>query len=94
MQRIPVEPGRGLRQADPFLRLGLGERLNVGAAVIVGGVHHLQGVEAVEPKNAGQDVHDEIHRRHFVIMDDDAVQRRLGGLLIQAFVGVGEGLGR
>lgn len=93
MQRVAIQAGRNVRHPDPPHRFGLGQGLNVGAAVEVGGVHHLDGVDLAEQEDIVQGVDDKIHGGHIVVVDDDAKQRPLGDLLFQVFVDGGEEVG-
>ena len=46
LQWIPAQPRRKMRLADPSLRLGFRQGLNVGVAVEMCGVHYLGGIGA------------------------------------------------
>ena len=80
--RLQCEPqwiarlvGFCVRFVDAFFRLGFGERLHVRRSVDMRGEHDIRGFIVRKVKAGFQDLHDKIHRRHVVVVDDDFVER-------------------
>ena len=89
-KRVAVEARRNVRQTDPFLRFGLRQGLHISLPVKMGGIHDLDGARAVELKDILQGEQNEIHRGDIIVMDDHAVERSLGGFLLQVFANFGQ----
>ena len=85
MQRVALQPGGELRFVDAFLRFAFGQDLHNSLPTVVRGKHNLNCVWQQEHKDAAQQVHYEVHRRDIIIVDDDAVERLVGCLLLLIF---------
>ena len=72
-QWIPAKPRRKMRLANPSLRLGFRQGLNIGVAVKMCAVHHLGGIGAGQQEDGHQNMDHKIYRRDLIVMDDDAV---------------------
>jgi len=71
-----------VRLADAGLCLGLGQGLHVGDARDMGREHDVCGAVGAQHEDALQDVHDKVHRRHVVVVDEDAIERLEFGFLV------------
>jgi hypothetical protein len=85
LQWITFEARREVRLVDAPLCFGLGESLNIRAPIEMRGIHNIRGVRGWKHEDRDQNVSDEIHRRDFIVVDDDAIKRTLVGLLFFLF---------
>lgn len=75
MERITRIVRFELRPVNSLLCFGLCQRLNIRVAVDVRGEHDLGGAVVAEIEDRFEDMHNEIHRRYIVVVDDDLVER-------------------
>jgi len=74
-QWIPGVVGFKMRLIDAFLSLRFGERLHIRCAVYVGSEHNICGFVIRQVKYILQYMHNKIHRRNRVVVDDDTIER-------------------
>lgn len=67
--------GFGVRSGDALFRFRFGDGLHVGGAVVMGCEHDVGGSVGGEVEDGGEDIYDEVHRGHIIVVDDDAVER-------------------
>ena len=91
MQRIPLESCREVGLVDASLRFGFRQDLHHRHSVTMRVEHDVHRLRIAEEKDADEDVCHEIHRRHVIVVDEDAVQRFEDGLLIGGDLDGGQG---
>lgn len=80
MQRVACIIGFEMRLVNAFLGFGLCQRLHVGIAVDVRGEHDIGCAVVTEEEDGFENVHDKVHRRDIIVVDDDLVERLEFGL--------------
>jgi hypothetical protein len=92
VERIAFQSRREVSLVDALLRFGLGQDLHHGETLGMRAEHDLDRGGIGEKENGDQDVCDEIHRCHIIVVDQDAVKRLQFGLLVGSDFDIGCGL--
>lgn len=64
-----------MRSVNSFFGFGFCQRLHVRVAVDVRGEHDLRCAVNAEVEDRFEDMHNKVHRRYIVVVDDDFVER-------------------
>jgi len=75
VERIALQSRREVGFVDALLRLGFGQDLHDGETCAMRREHDLDRVGVGEEEDGDENVGDEVHRCHIIVVDQDAVKR-------------------